>query len=356
MRPRILIAAFLLIGIVLGTASLWQDDIGEWIYARGVKRQMPVDVVAGLDDGLHVALCGTGSPMPDTSRMGPCTAVIAGKRMFVVDMGSGASRNFNPMGIKSGKTEAVLLTHFHSDHIGGLGDFLIQRWANSGASTPLPVYGPPGTKSIVDATNSLMERDRDYRVKHHGNLMPKSGFGGTAVTFEPDANGIAKLIDDGDLTITAFTVDHGGINPAVGYRFDYKGRSVVISGDTSQSTHLEKVAADADILVHETLNPDMIDAMSAGFKATDRDRLATIFQQIKAIHTTSVEAAESASRANVRMLILSHLIPPAPSSFLDRYFSRGTSDVFSGEIIVGHDGMLFSLVPGGKDIQLDKLL
>ncbi len=356
MRFKIFVAMLLLAGIALGATSLWQDDIGEWVYKRGVKRQMPVDVVAGLDDGLHVVLCGTGSPMPDTSRMGPCTAVIAGKRMFIVDMGSGASRNFGPMGIRAGKTEAVLLTHFHSDHIGGLGEFLIQRWANSGADAPFPVYGPPGTEPIIDATNSLMERDRDYRVKHHGNLMPQSGFGGTAVTFEPDVNGIAKLIDDGDLTITAFTVDHGAINPAVGYRFDYKGRSVVISGDTSQSAHLEKVAADADILVHEALNPDMIDAMSAGFNATDRDRLATIFQEIKGIHATPVEAAESASRANVRMLVFSHLIPPAPSIFLDRYFARGTSDVFSGEIIVGHDGMIFSLAPGGKDIQLDKLL
>ena len=356
MRKKLLIAAAVLTAILFGAAYFGQASLGGWAYDRGIKRQMKVDVIARLDDGLHIGLCGTGSPMPDPSRKGPCTLVIAGKRLFVVDLGSGAPRNFGPMGISAGKAEAVLLTHFHSDHMIGLGDFLFSHGASNGGNIPLTIYGPPGTEEIVDATNALTQRDRNYRDMHHGDLMPQGSFLGKATPFELDAAGEAIVLDNGGLKITAFTVEHGGIDPAVGYRFDYKGRSVVISGDTSRSAHLEKMAAGADILIHEALNVEMVDAMRAQFKATDRARMATIFEQIKHIHTTPVEAAKSASKAKVRMLVLSHIIPPAPGSFLDSYFAKGTDDAFSGEIVMGHDGMLFSLMPGNTEIQQENLM
>jgi len=336
--------------------NVCKADIGEAAYKRAVPKQLSANLIDELGDGLHVVLCGTGSPMPDPSRMGPCTAVLAGDRLFVVDVGAGAPRNFGPIGLSSGRTEAVLLTHFHSDHISGLGDFLIQRWANSGATSPLTVHGPNGTVELIDALNAMYSFDQQYRVQHHGDLMPAGGYGAAATVFELDAERQATIIDDGGLKITAFAVDHGGIDAAVGYRFDYKGRSVVISGDTAKSANLERYAKGADILVHEGLNSDMIDVMSAGFAANDQQRLSTIFQEIKDIHTTPVEAAESAEIADVRMLVLSHIVPPSPSPMLTAYYLRGTGKAFDGEIVMGEDGMVFSLPPDSTSIERDKRL
>lgn len=340
----VLLAVAFLFGLL---AWLNQGRLGGVVFKNRIKASMARDVVQEVDSGLHVAMCGTGSPMSDPSRAGPCTAVIAGNRLYVVDVGEGAARNFGPMGLRLDRTEAVFLTHFHSDHINGLGDLLIQRWANSGAGEPLAIYGPVGTESIVTGYNTILSYDRDYRIMHHGENMPESGYGGHAVEFALQGDKPAVVFEENGLIVTAVQVTHGGIVPAVAYRFDYGGRSVVISGDTSQSSALEALAVEADILFHEALQPDMIDVMSAEFKSTNRARLAQIFQEIKAIHTTPVEAAASADRAGVRMLVLTHIIPPTPSPFLYKYYMQGTSVMFSGRIEMAEDGMLFSL-PEGK--------
>lgn len=351
----------LIIGSILALATLAvyavRAELAEVAHARGIEARAGVDTLEGLDDGLHLALCGSGSPMPDRARMGPCAAVIAGKRLFVIDIGAGASRNFGPMGLSPGRTEAVFLTHFHSDHIGGLGDFLIQRWANSGAAAPLPVFGPEGVEAIVNGFNALYDRDRAYRVLHHGEAaMPSSGYGGRAVSFDLNTDGSKVLLDDGDIKITAFAVNHGAVEPAVGYRFDYKGRAIVISGDTARSASLERFAASADILAHEALHPRMTESMAAAFEKKGDRRLAAVFREIPTIHASPAEAGESARAAGVKMLVLTHIIPPAPQRLLDAPFRRDARQAFDGEIVVGRDGLLFSLPAGAETVKWRRLL
>lgn len=340
--------AALLFAATLGVPYTAQAaDIGEAMFKRGMARNVARNLVEELPDGLHVGLCGTGSPMSDTTRKGPCSFIIAGKSLFIVDMGAGAARNFGPMGVRPGATRAVFLTHYHSDHIDGLGDFLIQRWANSGAKAPLPVYGPEGVKDVVGAFNTAFSFDKSYRIAEHGSAMPASGFGGEAREFALDETGAAIVWDADGVKVTAFSVDHGKIRPAVGYRFDYKGRSAVISGDTAPSENLVKNAASADVLIHEALNEDMVDAMGAEFAKDGRARLQTIFKEIKAIHTSPVAAAEVAARAKVKALIFSHIIPPVPSPLIEGYFMKGAKEKFSGKIVLGKDGMVISLPADG---------
>ena len=124
-----------------------------------------------LSDGLHVVLCGAGSPLPDPKRSGPCVAVIAGQQVFVVDAGAGASPRLSDLRFPQGRIDAILLTHFHSDYIDGLGELLMQRWVNRGARTPVPIHGPTGVEEVVDGVNRVYRLDSVYRVAHHGEAI-----------------------------------------------------------------------------------------------------------------------------------------------------------------------------------------
>ena len=135
--------------------------------------------LADLPDGLHAGICGSGSPFPDARRGSPCTLVIAGQRLFVFDTGSSASTNITRMGFDLGSIEAVFLTHFHSDHIGGLGDVMLNRWVAGANTTPVPVHGPIGVKAVVDGFMQSYYQDHLYRIAHHGeHIIPPGGFGG----------------------------------------------------------------------------------------------------------------------------------------------------------------------------------
>ena len=212
------------------------------LFDRAVKTLVASNVEAEWPDGLHVVLIGSGSPLGDPTRLGPSTAIIAGDRTFVVDVGSGSPRNLGQFGIQVGSIEAVFITHFHSDHIDNLGELMLQRWAGGANETPLPVYGPNGIDRVVDGFNDAYAYDKLYRIAHHGvETTPPSGAGGEAIAFSTTGFGPlgnVTLIDEPELKVTAFNVSHSPIEPAVGYRFEYKGRSVTLSGDTAYSDSL----------------------------------------------------------------------------------------------------------------------
>ena len=359
MKPwqKPLVALLVLLGTAATVGYLFRVEIGARVLRRVAPRVVGRNVVATLPDGLHVALCGSGSPLPDTTRMGPCTAVIAGKRLFVVDVGSGAVRNFGQMGLRAGAVEAVLLTHFHSDHIDGLGEMMMLRWASSGSASPLPVYGPAGVTAVVGGFNAAYALDSAYRVAHHGPaITPPSGAGGEARPFTIDASAQSVVVLENDgLKVTAFTVDHAPIEPAVGYRFDYKGRSAVISGDTRPSENLVREATGADLLVHEGLNREMVATVGNALASSGDARAAKIFGDIQGYHTSPVEAARIARRAGVKALVLTHIVPPVPVAYLNALFLKGTAAEFGGPITMGEDGLLFSLPAGGSEITSGRL-
>jgi ribonuclease Z len=347
-------AGLALIGV--GAAFLFQTRIGMWLFERGAAQRMVVDNLATLDDGLHVGLCGSGSPMPNLKSAGPCNVVIAGKQMYVVDIGEGGAETLNVMGISPGDADGLLLTHFHSDHIDGLGPLMLFHWTRRAATAPLPVHGPSGVEKIVDGFNAAYATDKGYRIAHHGpEVVPPSGAGGIARPFEMPGPKTVVLERDG-LTITAFTVSHDPIEPAVGYRFDYKGRSLCISGDTTKSANLEGVCKGVDILVHEALNPDLLEKMETAAARAGQAGAAKIFHDIRDYHSTPAEAAESAKAAGAGMLVLSHLVPPLPSRFLHAAFLGRAKSRFTGRIVIGEDGMLFSLPSGSTKINRSRLM
>ncbi len=359
-RKKLLIAVagtLLIAGIAIKTQ---QGAIGQRLFERAVSERVGRDATASLPDGLHVALCGTGSPLPSPTRAGPCNVVIAGKHIFVVDIGEGGARNINLMGIPAARIEGLFLTHFHSDHTDGIGPLMLARWTSSAATTPLPVHGAMGIDQLVAGYNAAYLTDIGYRTGHHGpKIVPPSGAGATASPFVLPAAGagdVVVVMERDGLKIMAIRVDHGPVKPAVGYRFDYKGRSVVISGDTIKSAALITGAKGADLLVHEALQPRLVKAMTARLEAKGQANLAQITRDIVNYHTTPEEAADVAKEAGVKQLVLSHIVPSIPSSFFYPTFLGDARERFGGKLIVGEDGMLFSLPARSDEISQRKLL
>jgi ribonuclease Z len=352
------VGAAALLLVMLGGAFAFQRPAGMMLMKQMVERPFQNQRLANLPDGLHAGLCGSGSPLPDPTRAGPCVFVIAGKHLYIVDAGDGSPRKMALMGLNPGLIDAILLTHFHSDHIGGLGEMMIQRWAGGSHRDPVPVIGPQGVEAVVQGFNDAYGLDKAYRVAHHGEaVVPLAGAGGVAHSFTLDTpDGCQVIVNDNGLTITAFAVNHAPVSPAVGYRFDYRGRSVVISGDTAPSPTLEKVAHGADVLFHEGLQTAMVALLHDAAARGGRPGVAKILADIPSYHTTPEDAARIAQQAGVGQLMFYHTIPVLRFSYLNDAFLGDAAGIFKGPITVGKDGMLLSLPVGSKIVTMRELL
>jgi ribonuclease Z len=334
-----------LVAVVLVTATLAGCDRIADRQIESALSRVRTDLLTSPD--MHVILCGTGSPLPDRTRAGACTAVIAGGEFVLVDIGPGSWETVDLANLPTAAVSAILLTHFHSDHIGDLGEAVTQSWI-AGRTRPLDVYGPAGTGQVVDGFRLAYAQDVNYRVAHHGEeYMPRAA--GVPVAHEvPLADGptaSAVVFERNGLKVTMFRVDHAPVVPAVGYRFDYRGRSVVVSGDTRKSDSVIQHAAGADILIHEALNPQLMGRAAEVADRLGKKRLAKLARDILTYHTSLVEAAEVAKAAGVKHLVLTHLVP-GPTNFLARrLFTRGMADHFDGTITLGEDGMELTLTP-----------
>lgn len=356
---RVALAALALILLAAGLLIVFQRPIGARVLARLADTQVGRDSVTAMPDGLNVALCGTGSPMPDPTRAGPCSAVIVGGKVFLVDSGEGAARNLSRMGIPAGRIEAIFLTHFHSDHIDGLPPVLLQRWIGGTHTQPTPLFGPEGVEAVAAGFNAAYALDKGYRTAHHGPAVaPPSGHGAAPMVFSAEAaaapDGVV-VYNAGGLVVRAFTVDHGPVSPAVGYRFDYGGRSVVFSGDTAVSPHLNAMASGADLLIHEALQPTLLSAIERRLDQKDLPNLAQVMRDIVDYHATPEQAADAAKAAGVDALVLNHLVPPQPLGYGYSAFLGDARKHYDGPITVGEDGMLFSLPQGSDRITRKRL-
>lgn len=344
-----------LAGLVLvagvAVAGLWlaRGFLATRAMERIFAQAMGSDPLAELPDGLHVGLCGTGSPMPDPTRAGPCVAVVAGQRLFVVDSGSGSTRQLSLMNLPPPRVEAVFITHFHSDHIADLGELMLQRWAGGAAAAPVPVYGPEGVATVVKGFEAAYGPDRGYRIAHHGaEVVPPSGFGGEPRAFALDPTAGTLVYEAPDLKVWAFPVVHHPVEPAVGYRFEYKGRSVVISGDTARSERLTRAAKGADVLLHEALAPNLVAIQRDAARAAGRSNYAAIMEDILSYHATPEQAAAEAQSAGVGRLVFYHVIPPQPVRALEGPFLGRSREIFDGPVQVARDGDFISLPAGGE--------
>lgn len=274
-----------------------------------------------------VTLLGTGNPRPMMSRFGPSILVEAGKEKLLFDCGRGATQRLYQLKISFSDITGLFLTHLHSDHTVGIPDLWLTGWV-MGRSTPLPVWGPEGTKAMMDHLREAYAFDIHIR-RDVDTKLPGAG-----------AEVVAKEIEEGvvynsaGVKVTAFLVDHGEIKPAFGYRVDYGGRSVTMSGDTRPSENLIKYAQGTDVLIHEVIDPE---AFEGTVTADSKEQRKKIIEH----HTTPEQAGIVFSRVKPRLAVYSHIVPPDVPEVIPH-----TRKTYSGPLEVGED--LMSIDIGNK--------
>lgn len=294
-------------------------------------------------DGLRVFMCGTAAPIPAPGRAQACVAVVTPNHFFVVDLGSGSANNIGLAQLPVERLSGVLLTHFHSDHIADLPTLNVQAWA-TGLQGSLPVYGPPGVEQVVDGYNTVLVHDRKYRSTHHGMKFMPPEWG----VMEARPHALETTLNFGDMTITAFPANHSPVEPAVSYRFDYRGRSVVITGDTVVTDRLRAAVDDADLLLSDALSKPILDTMIKGATNGGRDRLAKILVDVQDYHAHTKDIIELTRSTGVTMTALYHLVPGPRNIVMENIFRRG----FTDNMTLTHDGMWFELPADSKAINV----
>jgi ribonuclease Z len=270
---------------------------------------------------MDVILLGTGSPLPNPHRAGPSTLVQAGNARFLVDCGRGVVMRLAAAGVLPGMLSAVLLTHLHSDHVTDLNDVITTRWAMSPVPLPLRIIGPVGTKRLVDATLAMLADDIGWRLAHHDDLHD-------APEVHVEEFDAGQVWADDRIRIVAAPTDHRPVHPTLGYRFEADDSAVVIAGDTIPCAGLDALCEAADMYVQTVVRRDLIESIPSA-------RL----QDVLDYHSTVEQAGDTAQRAGVGVLVLTHMVPPvAPGA--ESQWSDLAATTFSGRVLVGEDLMV----------------
>jgi len=267
---------------------------------------------------LSAVLLGTGNPLPDARRAGAATLVRAGSRTFLVDAGRGVCLRLVAAGFLPIMLETVFLTHLHSDHICDLNDVITTHWVMSAQPSDLRVTGPRGTKEVVDGALAMLSPDIGYRLAHHADLTWRP-------RVEVDEIGPGVLLEDDELRIVAAATDHRPVEPTLAYRFEHGGRSIVVAGDTVPCAGLDELCAGADVYIQTVLRDDLV-------------RLVPMPRFVDTIdyHSTVEQAAQTAARADVGTLVLTHQVPTPLPTAADEWVEIAQRH-FGGTVVFGED-------------------
>jgi ribonuclease Z len=283
---------------------------------------------------LELTLLGTGSPVHVPHRYGPSQVISAGDKRILIDTGWSSTIRLFQANMQPQTIDAVFITHLHSDHTTDMADFLVMRWVG-GIQHAIPIYGPVGTKRMIHGFQEAMAADTKYRLDHHGDKLWSGGLAADITEFVAgdDPVEIARI---GDITVSAFEVEHLPVKPAYGFRFESAGSVITISGDTNPCAGLLNGSKDADIMVCDSMNVAMMQGLEDRLRGIGNANQAALLEDAHSYHAPISGMAELAQQAGVKHLVLSHVIPPVPDELAGQ-FVEGLDKVFSGKLTVGSD-------------------
>jgi ribonuclease Z len=267
---------------------------------------------------MDITLLGTGSPLPDPNRGGPATLVRAGDTLVLVDAGRAVTMRLAAVGVVPPVLSAVFVTHLHSDHITDLNDVVTTRWVMSPARNPITIYGPRGMRAVVDGMMAMLAPDLEYRIAHHEDIT--EGPSVEVVEVEP---GDSFTVGGADVRVGA--TDHRPVEPTVSFRIEHDRVSVVMGGDGVPCAGLDDLCAGADAYVQTVLREDIV-----------RSVPIQRFTDVLDYHSTVEQAAQTATRAGVRTLVLTHYVPGIGPGQEDEWRALAAAH-FAGDIVLGDD-------------------
>lgn len=266
---------------------------------------------------MKVTLLGTGSPLPSPDCAGPSTMVQSGGASILVDAGRGVVMRLAAAQMVPALLSGVLLTHLHSDHISDLNDVVTSHWVMHPTPTPLAIFGPPGTRHVVDGLLAMLALDISYRLAHHDDLTEPPMLEVTEVTS-------GDAFELGGLEITVHATDHRPVEPTVGYRIDDGTSVAALAGDGIPCDSLDELVVGATIYVQTVIREDLV-------ALVPNER----FNDIIDYHSTVGQAAETAARGGVSCLMLTHFVPGLTEA--NEHEWRAQAAAFTGNLILGPD-------------------
>lgn len=288
------------------------------------------------NESITVFTVGTGSPMPG-ERVQTGTAVMLNGHFFMFDVGAGVVQKAENIGLPLNQLDGVFITHWHSDHFMDLPNLINRSWV-LGREIDLNVYGPQGLDTIMNAIDQFLHIENQYRVDHHGEkIMDISKAKAISNEFNISQGEKAIVYNKDGITITAFDVDHDPIEPAVGYVIAYRGKKIVISGDTKKNDLLLEMAKDADLLFHEVMLMSLLGKQATMLKDRGMIRNSIIVNDIQNYHTSPSEVAELANQANVKKLVLYHFAPAPDFRIIKNLYNRELKG-YDGPVHFANDG------------------
>ncbi len=280
---------------------------------------LPVAAVQAQPE-IRVTFLGTNGPMPEPGRVGTSTLVEAGGQLLLFDAGLNVTQQLVETGVNLPRVDRVFLTHFHSDHVAGLPGLWSTTWLRR-RSTPLYLHGPVGVEAIARGIHAFFAKDIPVRINGPEALPP----GGQEIEVVETAQQGVVYQQEG-VVVTAFEVDHGAdVGTAYGYRIDYGGMSVVLSGDTTYSENLVAHSMGVDLLVHEVMG--VTDAMlEAGLYRSG----------VLEVHATPEQAGQVFAETQPRLAAFTHIIlarRPGFETMTPAQLLQRTASHYEGEVL-----------------------
>jgi len=290
--------------------------------------------VASPAQSTKVVMLGTGTPIPDPDRSGPGVAIVIDSAAYLFDAGAGIMRRAAAAGLKgvapfaartaggqpSPRFERVFLTHLHSDHTLGLADVIFTPWIQ-GRAAPLDIYGPLGTKRLV---NGILDGNAEDIAERTGSSGGPSPNGWKAVVHEI-TEGI--VFQDSLIKVSAFRVPHADWKDAFGYRVETRDRTIVISGDLRFFPAIADQCRGCDVLIHEVYSDSGLTSMPP---------LRQVYH--KHAHTAATQVGDIATQAKPGLLILYHQLFFGAS---EETLLREVRSRFNGRVVSAHDLEVF---------------
>lgn len=274
----------------------------------------------------RLILLGTGGgPRPRKASSGSAQVIVANGAAYVVDCGDGVARQLVMAGVPLPSLRHIFLTHHHSDHNADYGNLISLAWA-AGLRTRVDTWGPPPIRKMTRLFFEMNAYDIRTRIADEGRVP----LGPLVHPHELRSDGL--VVQNDEVKVTSALVHHPPVVPSFAYRFDTADRSIVISGDTTASENLVRLAKGADVLVHEALFVPGVERMVSRVPNASRLR-----ESILSHHTTAEEAGRVAQAAGVKTLVLSHLIPPDDPDVTEQMWIDAARQHFGGTIVVGRD-------------------